>query len=113
MNLFPRAVLSIYGQNESFIAAAIPVVRVVSLAMLMMSIATIWLNAVTGTGNSTANLAIEIFTITFYIIYVYLVLEHFKLSIIYGWMSEWLYWICTFIPAYFYIRSGWWKKKII
>ncbi len=113
LNLFPKIFLSVYGQTDSFILAAIPVVRVISIAMLMMSFATIWLNAVTGTGNSTVNLAIEIFTIIFYIIYVYFVLEHYKLSIIYGWMSEWLYWICTFVPAFFYIRSGWWRKKVI
>ncbi|HLY69491.1 MAG TPA: MATE family efflux transporter [Puia sp.] len=113
LNLFPQILLSIYGQNESFVEAAIPVVRVISFAMLIMSFATIWLNAVTGTGNSTVNLAIEICTIIFYIIYVYLTLEYYQLSIIYGWMSEWLYWICTFVPAYFYIKSGWWKKKVL
>jgi MATE family multidrug resistance protein len=113
LNIFPHVFLSIYGQDESFMLAAIPVVRVISVAMLLMSVGTIWLNAVTGTGNSKVNLAIESFTIIFYSIYVYLILEHFNLSIIYGWMSEWLYWMFTFIPAFLYIRSGWWKKKVI
>lgn len=113
LNLFPQILLSIYGQDESFITAAIPVVRVVSVAMLLMSFATIWLNAVTGTGNSKINLAIEIFAIIFYCTYVYFILEYLKLSIIYGWMSEFLYWICTFCPAYLYIKSGRWKKKVI
>ncbi|HEX4372431.1 MAG TPA: MATE family efflux transporter [Puia sp.] len=113
LNLFPQILLSIYGQNESFVIAAIPVVRVISVAMLIMSFATIWLNGVTGTGNTTVNLAIEIFTLIFYIIYVYFILEYYKLSIIYGWMSEWLYWICIFVPAYFYIKSGRWKKKVL
>jgi hypothetical protein len=81
--------------------------------MLIMSIGTIWLNGVTGTGNSKVNLAIEIFTLVFYLIYIYFALEYYNLSIIYGWMSEWLYWMCTFCPAYFYLKSGWWKKKII
>ncbi|HLX90589.1 MAG TPA: MATE family efflux transporter [Puia sp.] len=113
LNLIPRVFLEIYGQDNDFVTQAVPVVRVISIAMLMMSFATIWLNAVTGTGNSSVNLAIEIFTIVFYIIYVYLVLEYYHLSIIYGWMSEWLYWLCTFFPAYFYIKSGWWQKKVI
>jgi multidrug resistance protein, MATE family len=113
LNFFPHVFLSIYGQDEAFMRAAVPVVRVISLAMSFMSVGTIWLNAVTGTGNSKVNLAIEMFTIIFYSIYVYLVLEYFNLSIIYGWMSEWLYWIFTFIPAFLYIKSGWWKKKVI
>ncbi len=111
LNLFPERILSIYGQEQAFIDAAIPVVRVVSLAMIMMSFATVWLNAVTGTGNTSVNLAIEVITIIFYSIYVYLVLAYWNLSILYGWMSEWLYWAITFTLSFLYIRSGRWKKK--
>jgi MATE family multidrug resistance protein len=86
---------------------------VVSVALIMMSFSTIWLNAVTGTGNTDVNLAIELVTIIFYCMYVYLTLEYFNLPILYGWMSEWVYWISTFTFAFFYLRSGKWKKKII
>jgi len=58
----------------------------------MMSFATIWLNAVTGTANTRINLLIELITIIFYCCYVYLVLQQWNLSILYGWMSEWVYW---------------------
>jgi len=113
LNVFPRTTLSIYGQNEEFIEHAIPVLRVVSLALVLMSFGTIWLNAVTGTGNTKVNLAIEFITIVFYSIYVYLILGYWNLSIIYGWMSEWLYWMLMFSMAFFYIRSGKWKNKVI
>lgn len=113
LNLFPRVFLAVYGQDNSFIEAAIPIIRVISTALILMSFSTIWLNAVAGTGNTTINLAIEIITIVFYCLYVYFVLEYFKLSILYGWMSEWVYWSSTFIFAYLYMRSGKWKKKII
>jgi putative MATE family efflux protein len=113
LNLFPKAFLAIYGQDYSFIEHAVPVIRVVSMAFILMSFGTIWLNAVTGTGNTKINLAIEAITIVFYSIYVYLVLGYWNLSIIYGWMSEWLYWILTFVLSYMYIRSGRWKGKVI
>jgi Na+-driven multidrug efflux pump len=113
LNFFPGAFLSIFGQNEEFVEAAIPVIRVVSTALVMMSFATIWLNAVTGTGNTTINLAIEFITIVFYSIYVYLVLDYYNLPIIYGWMSEWVYWTFTFTLSYMYMRSGKWKGKMI
>jgi multidrug resistance protein, MATE family len=113
LNIFPGAFLSIFGQNEEFIKAAIPVIRVVSTALVMMSFATIWLNAVTGTGNTTVNLAIEFVTIVFYSIYVYLVLGYYNLPIIYGWMSEWVYWSFTFTLSFMYMRSGKWKGKVI
>jgi F0F1-type ATP synthase assembly protein I len=78
-----------------------------------MSFATIWLNAVTGTANTRINLLIELITIVFYCCYVYLVLERWNMSILYGWMSEWVYWLSLFIFSYLYIRSGKWKGKVI
>ncbi|HVZ98667.1 MAG TPA: MATE family efflux transporter, partial [Chitinophagaceae bacterium] len=58
LNLFAGHFLKLFGQDASFIHAALPVMRVVSVAMIMMSIATIWLNAVTGTGKTKMNLLI-------------------------------------------------------
>lgn len=113
LNVFPHLFLSIYGQSSEFIADAIPVVRVVSSALILMSVSTVWLNAVTGTGNSKVTLYIEAITILLYCIYVYLVLEKFNLPITIGWMSEWVYWISLFTASYFYIRSGKWKAKVI
>jgi multidrug resistance protein, MATE family len=113
LNLKPEWFLSFYGQGDEFISDAIPVVRVVSLALLMMSFSTIWLNAVTGTGNTMVNLIIESVTIVLYSLYVYLVLEVFGMSITWGWGSEWVYWISMFLMAYFYMRSGKWKGKKI
>ncbi len=102
-----------YGQGEVFIDDAVPVVRVVSVALLLMSFGTIWLNAVTGTGNTRVNLIIESITIVIYSIYVYLVLEYWNLPITWGWASEWVYWISMFSMAFIYMRSGKWKGKKI
>jgi len=113
LNLLPQVFLSIYGQSAYFIQLGIPVIRVISVAMILMSFSVVWISSVTGTGNTKVSLLIEAATIVFYCIFVYLVLEQFKLGITYGWMSEWLYWTCLFIPSFVYIRSGRWKKKVI
>ncbi|WP_276485981.1 MATE family efflux transporter [Paraflavitalea pollutisoli] len=113
LNLIPHTLLSIYGQDSSFAQDAIPVVRVVSSALVLMSFSTVWLSAVTGSGNSSVSLIIEAITIVFYCLYVYLVLEVFKLPITIGWMAEWIYWIAIFSLSFWYIRSGKWKKKVI
>ncbi|HSR37931.1 MAG TPA: MATE family efflux transporter, partial [Phnomibacter sp.] len=70
VNLFPHAFLSVFGQDESFIQYAIPVLRVVSTALLLMAFGTVWLNAITGTGNTKVNLGIEVLTIVLYVVYV-------------------------------------------
>jgi putative MATE family efflux protein len=113
LNLFPSLFLTIYGQGEDFIEDAIPVVRIVSSALLLMSFSTVWLNAVTGTGNSKITLYIEIIAIVLYSIYVYVVLEVFNLPITIGWMSEYLYWSVLFLASFLYIKSGRWKDKVI
>ena len=110
LNISPRFFLGIYGQGEDFILAAIPVMRIVSVAMIMMSVAVVWVNAVTGTGNSKMNLYTEAATIVFYILYVYIVLEKLNLPITWGWGSEWLYWSIMLIPSYWYIHSNRWKN---
>jgi putative MATE family efflux protein len=113
LNFFPTLFLSIYGQGDDFIQSAIPVLRVVSTALVFMSVSVVWLNAVVGTGNTKMNLLIETIAIILYCTYVYLVLEVFNLPLIYGWGSEWLYWTSLFIPAYWYMKSGRWLKKVV
>lgn len=113
LNLFPVTFLSIFGQGDGFIAAAMPVLRVVTAAMILMSFSIVTLSAVTGTGNTRVTFYVELFAIIMYCTYVYLVSEYYFLPIEFGWMSEWLYWLCIFLPSLFYLRSGRWKGKVI
>ncbi len=113
LNIFPHTFLSIYGQGEDFIAAAIPVLRVVSTALVVMSVSVVWMNAVTGTGNSKMNLFSETAAITLYCIYVYVTLEKMNLSVTWGWLSEWIYWATILVPSFWYMRSGRWKDRVI
>lgn len=113
LNVFPHAFLSVFGQGDDFITAALPVLRVVTTAMLFMSFSIITLSAVTGSGNTRTTFLVELFAIIMYCAYVYIVSEYYFLPIQYGWMSEWIYWLCIFAPSALYLRSGRWKKKVI
>lgn len=113
LNVFANQFLSIYGQGEGFLQEGIPVLRVVSFALLIMSIATIWLNGVTGTGQSKINLAIEFVAIIIYLIYAYITIEYYQFPITIGWMCEIIYWLTLLIPSYIYIKSYRWKDKKI
>lgn len=113
LNLFATQFLTIYGQSPSFVENAIPVLRVVSIGLLIMSMGTIWLSAVTGTGQSIVTLRIEFYAIIIYVAYVYTTMEYFNLDIMVGWMSEIVYWLSLLIPSYWYIHSNRWKGKKI
>ncbi|HTE10451.1 MAG TPA: MATE family efflux transporter, partial [Chitinophagaceae bacterium] len=109
LNLFPFVFLSVYGQSTEWINHAIPVLRIVSSALVLMSFSTVCVNAVTGTGNTKISFLIEFITISMYCFYVWLVLEKLHLSVAMGWTSEWLYWGSMFTMSFIYLRSGRWK----
>jgi Na+-driven multidrug efflux pump len=113
LNLFPHTFLAIYGQTGDWVEHAIPVLRVVSCALVMMAFTTACANGVMGTGNSAVNLRIEAVTLVAYVLYVWVVLEVMNCSIVVGWMSEWVYWTFMFTQSFLYLRSGKWKGKII
>jgi multidrug resistance protein, MATE family len=113
INIFPESILLIYGQNEEFIKIGVPVVRVVSGAIILMSIGAVSLNGVNGTANTRVTLYIEIVAITFYSIYIYLMFERWRMPFIIGWFCEILYWLGIFIMAYGYLKSGKWKGKVV
>lgn len=113
MNLSPGIFLALYGRDLGFISDAIPVVRMVTVGVLCMSIATVWLNGVTGTGNTRINLAIEAVAIVLYSIYIYLVLHVWNLSLVWAWASELLYWAILFSLSFLYLQSGKWRNKVV
>lgn len=113
LNLMPGTVLSIFGQDEIFVADAIPVIRMVSFAIVGMAIATVWLNAVTGTGNTNINLLIEVIAISLYLLYAWLAIKVWNFSLAWAWSVELLYWGIIFLLSFLYLRSNHWKKKNI
>ena len=113
LNLFPGVYLSLFRNDAQFIETGIPVLRAIAFIMLILSVGTIWLSAVTGTGNSKITFLIEIVAISFYCVYVFVVLEMKHYSILWGWLSEFLYWTILFGCSYYYMRTKKWQSKII
>lgn len=112
-NVFAHELLSVFRLSAEFVEAAVPVLRTVTCGMLLMSISVVWLNAVTGTGNTKMNLIIEAVTIVAYLVYIFMVLEVYKLNLIWAWASELIYWSVIFVMAFNYLKSDKWKGKVI
>ncbi len=113
INLFPAQFFNLFGQDESFVVAGIPVIRVVSLGILLLGIANPFLNAVTGTGKTKVNLGIEVIAIAIYMVYTwyFMVIDYRSLAM--GWTNEFVYWTTIFLFSFFYMRSGKWKTSKI
>lgn len=109
LNLFPWLFLGVFGQDASFMEIGVGPLRIVSVAMLILCVGVIWLNAVVATGKTNVVLYIEIVGIITYLTYIWLAIEVFKLSLNIAWMSEWAYWSVMFTLSFLYLRKGNWK----
>ena len=111
LNIFPGAFFNLFGRDQGFVQQGIPVIRMVSLGMIFMSIANIWLNGVTGTGRTTVNLGIEIIAISFYLLYTLYFMKVHYISLAMAWSNEFVYWTIIFLMSFLYLKSGRWKTK--
>ena len=111
VNIFPAAFFGLFGQGDEFVKQGIPVLRVVSVGLMFMSIANIWLNGVTGTAKTRMNLFIEIIAITVYLMYTWYFIKVNYISLAMAWSNELVYWFTIFIISFIYLRSGRWKTK--
>ncbi len=109
LNIFPYVFFRLFGQPDAFVEAGIPVIRMVSVAIMFMSIANIWLNAVTGTGKTKVNLAIEIVAISLYLGYTWYFMKVNYVSLAVAWSNELIYWGSIFIMSSVFIYGGKWR----
>ncbi|MGG9972145.1 MATE family efflux transporter [Ferruginibacter sp. SUN002] len=109
LNIFPELFFSLFGKDDAFVEAGIPVARVVSLGMLFMSMANIWLNGVTGTGKTKVNLMIEIVAIIFYLLHSFYFMKWHFVSLAMAWSNEVVYWSVILIMSFIFLKSGKWK----
>jgi len=111
--IFSREFLSIYSNDLSLISFALPSLRVIVLATLIMSLSTVVFNGVVGTGNTLVNLTIEITCVGSYLVYCYFIISRWHSELYLCWGSEFIYWSALLIASSLYLRSGRWKGKEI
>lgn len=113
INIFPQLFFGLFGQGNLFVQEAIPVLRMVTAGLMIMSAGNIWLNGVTGTGKTKVNLAFEIIAISIYLVYTWIVMKVHYTTLAMAWSNELVYWTSIFIMSFWYIKSGRWKSKNI
>ena len=110
-SIIPQLILQIYTDDLSLAAAAVPSVYVISIATILGAIGMVYFEAVSGTGNTSAAMALEFGVLIAYMFYIFLMT---KTSSIAGvWTAEWFYNIIMGLIAFFYIWKADWRKKVI
>lgn len=109
--IFPELFAHIYTDNHELMQAAVPVIRVVSVAVAFFAIGNVIVNAVSGTGNTRTAFVFEVVTLFFYLSYIYLTAIVYPQPVYIVWMSEFVYWTIIAALGYFYLRSDKWREK--
>lgn len=112
INMWPSLFLDLYGLGPEFVREAIGPLRVVTVAMLILGMGVIMLNAVIATGKTVVVFWIEFAGIATYLVYIYTVMEIINAEHVVAWMSEWVYWLLLFTLSFLYLWKGNWRKDL-
>ena len=109
--IFPTLVLQIYTDDMTIATAAIPSVYAICVATILLSSGMVYFEAVSGTGNTSAAMALEFGVLIAYVVYVYLMSKTGSIAAV--WTAEWFYNAVMGLIAFFYIWKADWRKKVI
>ena len=112
INIFPAVFFGLFGQGKEFAEEGVSVIRMVTVGLMFMSVANIWLNAVTGTGKTKVNLLIELISITLYLLYTWYFMKLHYISLAMAWSNELVYWSTIFTLSFIFLKSGKWKTAV-
>lgn len=110
---FPDLFAHIYTDDLSLVAASVPVIKVVSFAVAFFAVANVVINGVSGTGSTRIAFYMEVFTLFFYISYVYYTAIYNQQAVEIVWMSEFVYWSLIGAMGYLFLLKGKWRENKI
>lgn len=107
---FARSSLSVLTNDFYLIEQALPVFYVILGAAPLLTIGIIVFSALTGTGQTTTGMIIELAVLTVYIIFTWIVIYELNWNLAAAWTVEYLYGILIGVTSFLYMKSGKWKK---
>ncbi len=113
VSIIPETILSIYTNDPDLIKGSIPSIYTISGAMLLAAVSNIVFNGVSGTGNTKSALLMELITLVFYCIFIYIVGMRLKMPVHICFLSEVIYYGFLIILSSFYLVKGNWQQKKI
>lgn len=110
-SLFPISILQVYTTNQSIIEMALPIVHIITIASILLAIALVLFNGVSGTGKTNISLLLEIGILAIYIFSTFLLAIVLKQSLTIVWTVELLYGTLLTLISFIYLRSNHWVGK--
>ena len=111
--IFPHWILLIYTNDSALIASCTASVYVMSSYYLLSLPGNILFQSVSGTGDTRTAFLIEMITIIFYTLAIYVIIVRQRVDISLCWTVEYVYWgVQLLLSALFFKMTNWKAKKI-
>ncbi len=104
----PSQVLGIISTNSEIIEASMPMIGIFVLILAIFSTAAIYFNGIIGTGATQQSLWMQMFGCVLYLVYAYVAIKIFEVSLPTAWGAELVYWGVTLLLSLWYLRSNRW-----
>ena len=111
-HLLARRRLSRFGRLET-IRPLMPSLYVIAGAMIIASVANIYFNAISGTGNTQAALILEMGTLVFYALYILWIGMVVKAPVSVCFSIEVVYYSLLLLSSIIYLKKAKWQNKKI
>lgn len=110
---FPGSILSVYTNEEALLVESVSALYVVCGAMLIASLANVYFNGISGTGNTEAALVLEIFVQVFYALYIIVVGMVIQAPVDVCFTTEVIYYVLMLGSSLIYLKKAKWQNKKI
>lgn len=110
---FPGSILSVYTNEEALLVESMSALYVVCGAMLIASLANVYFNGISGTGNTQAALVLEIFVQVFYALYIIVVGMVIQAPVDVCFTTEVIYYVLMLGSSLIYLKKAKWQNKKI
>ena len=111
--VFPGSILSVYTNEEALLVESVSALYVVCGAMLIASLANVYFNGISGTGNTQAALVLEIFVQVFYALYIIVVGMVIQAPVDVCFTTEVIYYVLMLGFSLIYLKKAKWQNKKI
>ena len=111
--IFPHAMLSVYTNEPALLVESVPSLYVIAGAMIIASVANIYFNAISGTGNTQAALILEMGTLVFYALYILWIGMVVKAPVSVCFSIEVVYYSLLLLSSIIYLKKAKWQNKKI
>ena len=112
-SLFPQMLIRLFTNIPELVDAAVPSMMVLCASYLLTIPASIFFQAVGGTGNTKAAFLLESFSLIAYTAYCTVIIGIMKSDVAMCWTAEGIYGAIMALTCGLYLRSGRWRSKAI